>query len=201
MLTVVGMGPSGLHLMTPAAQDAVASADALVGGKRHLEQFPGFRGERFALGANIVELLVWLGERAAQKVVVLASGDPLFYGIGTRLIAHFGIERVRIIPGISAVQYLCAKAGIDMNDIWLTSSHGREVCFDELARQRKVAMVTDGRCGPREIAAQLAARGKGYRWMVIGENLAMDNERIRWLPVSEVDGEYEMNAVVILDER
>ena len=50
-------------------------------------------------------------------------------------------------------------------------------------------------------AAQLAARGKGYRWMVIGENLAMDNERIRWLPVSEVDGEYEMNAVVILDER
>ena len=59
-------------------------------------------------------------------------------------------ERVRIIPGISAVQYLCAKAGIDMNDIWLTSSHGRDVCFDELARQRKVAMVTDGRCGPRQ---------------------------------------------------
>lgn len=168
MLTVVGMGPSGLHLMTPAAQDAVASADALVGGKRHLQQFPGFRGERFALGANIAELLVWLGERAAQKVVVLASGDPLFYGIGTRLIAHFGIDRVRIIPGISAVQYLCAKAGIDMNDIWLTSSHGRDVCFDELARQRKVAM---------------------------------DNERIHWLPVSEVDAEYEMNAVVILDER
>ncbi|MDE4832381.1 SAM-dependent methyltransferase, partial [Klebsiella pneumoniae] len=92
MLTVVGMGPSGLHLMTPAAQDAVASADALVGGQRHLQQFPEFDGERFALGANIAELLVWLGERAAQKVVVLASGDPLFYGIGTRLIAHFGID-------------------------------------------------------------------------------------------------------------
>ena len=50
MLTVVGMGPSGLHLMTPAARDAVASADALVGGKRHLQQFPEFDGERFALG-------------------------------------------------------------------------------------------------------------------------------------------------------
>ena len=70
MLTVVGMGPSGLHLMTPAARDAVASADALVGGKRHLQQFPEFDGERFALGANIAELLVWLGEREAQKVVV-----------------------------------------------------------------------------------------------------------------------------------
>ena len=201
MLTVVGMGPAGVQLMTPLAADAVKQADALVGGVRHLAQFPAFGGERCALGANIPQVLAWIEARQAQNVVVLASGDPLFYGIGTRLIAHFGIERVRIIPGISAVQYLCAKAGIDMNDIWLTSSHGRDVCFDELARQRKVAMVTDGRCGPREIAAQLAARGKGYRWMVIGENLAMDNERIHWLPVSEVDAEYEMNAVVILDER
>ena len=201
MLTVVGMGPAGVQLMTPQAVEAVKQADALVGGVRHLAQFPAFDGERCPLGANIPQVLAWIEARQAQNVVVLASGDPLFYGIGTRLIAHFGIERVRIIPGISAVQYLCAKAGIDMNDIWLTSSHGRDVCFDELARQRKVAMVTDGRCGPREIAAQLAARGKGYRWMVIGENLAMDNERIHWLPVSEVDGEYEMNAVVILDER
>ena len=117
------------------------------------------------------------------------------------MVAHFGIENVRIIPGISAVQYLCAQSGIDMNDMWLTSSHGRSVCFDELARQRKVAMVTDGRCGPREIAAQLAARGKGYRWMVIGENLAMENEQIHFLPVREVNADYDMNAVVILDER
>lgn len=108
---------------------------------------------------------------------------------------------MRIIPGISAVQYLCARAGIDMNDMWLTSSHGRSVDFDELARHHRAAMVTDARCGPRDIAAQLADRGKGYRWMVIGENLAMENERIHWLPVSDVCAEYDMNTVVILDER
>lgn len=201
MLTVVGMGPAGLHLMTPVARDAVAMADVLVGGKRHLQQFPDFAGERFALGANIPELLHWIGEHQARNVVVLASGDPLFYGIGTRMVAHFGIENVRIIPGISAVQYLCAQAGIDMNDMWLTSSHGRSVCFDELARHHKVAMVTDALCGPREIAQQLVARGKGHRWMVIGENLAMENEQIHFLPVREVNADYDMNAVVILDER
>lgn len=201
MLTVVGMGPAGLHLMTPAARAAVEEADVLVGGKRHLQQFPDFRGERFALGANIPELLAWIEAQQEKRVVVLASGDPLFYGIGTRMVAHFGVAQVRIIPGISAVQYLCAQSGIDMNDMWLTSSHGRSVCFDTLAQHHKVAMVTDGQCGPREIAAQLVARGKGDRWMVIGENLAMENERIRWLRVSEVHAEYEMNAVVILDER
>ena len=201
MLTVVGMGPAGLHLMTPAARDAVATADVLVGGKRHLQQFPNFAGEQFVLGANIPELLGWISAHQDRHVVVLASGDPLFYGIGTRMVAHFGIENVRIIPGISAVQYLCAQSGIDMNDMWLTSSHGRNVCFDELARHNKVAMVTDALCGPREIAHQLIARGKGHRWMVIGENLAMENERIHCLPLSEINADYDMNAVVILDER
>lgn len=201
MLTVVGMGPAGLHLMTPAAREAVATADVLVGGKRHLQQFPDFTGERFALGANIAELLNWVTAHKDKHVVVLASGDPLFYGIGTRMVAHFGIGQVRIIPGISAVQYLCAQSGIDMNDMWLTSSHGRSVCFDELARHSKVGMVTDALCGPREIAQQLITRGKGHRWMVIGENLAMENERIHVLTVSEINADYDMNAVVILDER
>ena len=201
MLTVVGMGPAGVQLMTPLAADAVKQADALVGGVRHLAQFPEFGGERCALGDNIPQVLAWIAARQMQKVVVLASGDPLFYGIGTRLIAHFGRENVQVVPGVSAVQYLCARAGIDMNDMWLTSSHGRDVCFDTLAAHRKVAMVTDKRCGPKEIAAALVARGKGHRWMVIGENLALDNERIHWLPVSAVHNDYEMNTVVILDER
>ncbi|MGU9866524.1 cobalt-precorrin-7 (C(5))-methyltransferase [Kluyvera ascorbata] len=201
MLTVVGMGPAGVQLMTPLAADAVKHADALVGGVRHLAQFPAFGGERCPLGANIAQVLAWIEARQAQNVVVLASGDPLFYGIGTRLIAHFGRENVRVIPGVSAVQYLCAQAGIDMNDMWLTSSHGREVDFDMLASHRKVAMVTDKRCGPKAIAEALVARGKGHRWMVIGENLAQNNERIHWLPVSAVECDYEMNTVVILDER
>ncbi|EAT7919046.1 cobalt-precorrin-7 (C(5))-methyltransferase, partial [Salmonella enterica] len=51
MLTVVGMGPAGRHLMTPAALEAIDHADALAGGKRHLAQFPAFGGERFTLGA------------------------------------------------------------------------------------------------------------------------------------------------------
>lgn len=147
MLTVVGMGPAGLQWLAPAAREAIAAAEALVGGSRHLRQFPNFAGERFALGADMPALLAWIEARTGRHVVVLASGDPLFYGIGTRLIAHFGRERVQVIPGISAVQYLCARAGIDMNDMWLTSSHGRAVSFDALAAHRKVAMVTDGRCG------------------------------------------------------
>ncbi|MEO3739848.1 precorrin-6y C5,15-methyltransferase (decarboxylating) subunit CbiE [Kosakonia sp. WA-90] len=201
MLTVAGMGPGHLALMTPQALEAVAQADVLVGGKRHLAQFPAFGGEVRALDSDILALLAWLEQQTARRVVVLASGDPLFYGIGTRLVAHFGIAQLQIIPGISAAQYLCSRTGIDMNDIWLTSSHGREVDFDRLAREPKVAMVTDARCGPKVIADALIARGAADRWLVIGENLGMDNERIQWLRPADVHAQYEMNVVVILNER
>ncbi|MGY5956370.1 precorrin-6y C5,15-methyltransferase (decarboxylating) subunit CbiE [Kosakonia sp. BK9b] len=201
MLTVAGMGPGNLALMTPAALDAVAQADVLVGGKRHLAQFPAFGGEKRALDADIPGLLTWLEQQAARRVVVLASGDPLLYGIGTRLVAHFGIQRLRIIPGISAAQYLCSRTGIDMNDIWLTSSHGRDVDFARLVRERKVAMVTDAHCGPKAIADALIARGAADRWLVIGENLGMDNERIHRVRPADVLEQYAMNVVVILNER
>lgn len=78
MLTVVGMGPAGQHLMTPAALEAIDHADALAGGKRHLAQFPAFGGERFTLGADIGALLSWIAARRDKGIVVLASGDPLF---------------------------------------------------------------------------------------------------------------------------
>ena len=88
------------------------------------------------------------GERAAQKVV-LAFRRPALYGIGTRLIAPLWHRARAHYPRHPArVQHLCAKAGIDMNDIWLTSSHGRDVCFDELARQRKGGDGDRRRCGP-----------------------------------------------------
>ena len=66
MLTVVGMGPAGLQWLTPAAREAIAAAEALVGGSRHLQQFPAFAGERFALGADIPALLAWIEARAGQ---------------------------------------------------------------------------------------------------------------------------------------
>ena len=133
--------------------------------------------------------------------MVRAPGVPLFYGNGKRLVAGLGSEKVPIIPGVYAERNLRSKTGICINGIWLTSSHGRAVDFDALVRSPKTAMVTDARCGPREIAAALVARGAGNRWIVIGENLAMENESIHWLKAHEVSAQYAMNVVVILNER
>lgn len=200
MIVAVGIGPGSLAHLTPQAQRAIASADILVGGARHLAMFPDFNGRTRRLDADIDGLMAWLAEQKSRQVVVLASGDPLLYGIGKRLSVHFSPDELLIIPGISAVQYLCARIALDMNDIYLTSSHGRAPDFDWLLQHDKVAMVTDKLIGPRAIADAIVQR-QLTRTLIIGENLSLPDERIHRLSPDQVAQCYDMNVVVILNER
>ncbi|HHL2561258.1 TPA: cobalt-precorrin-7 (C(5))-methyltransferase [Yersinia enterocolitica] len=200
MITVVGIGPGDADYLTPAARRAIERAEVLVGGKRHLATLSGDSKESRLLDADLLGLLEWLDSNKHRAIVVLASGDPLLYGIGKLLAANFSAEELHIVPGISAIQYLCAKAALDMNDLFLTSSHGREPDFDWIFQHDKVAMVTDGIIGPRAIADALQQRGLS-RTLIIGENLSQANERIYRLPAAQVAARYDMNVVVILNER
>ncbi|CRY20273.1 cobalt-precorrin-7 (C(5))-methyltransferase [Yersinia enterocolitica] len=200
MITVVGIGPGDADYLTPAARRAIDHAEVLVGGKRHLATFCCDSKESRLLDADLLGLLEWLDSNKKRAIVVLASGDPLLYGIGKLLAANFSAEELQIVPGISAIQYLCAKIALDMNDLFLTSSHGREPDFDWIFQHDKVAMVTDGIIGPRAIADALQQRGLS-RTLIIGENLSQPNERIYRLPAKQVAARYDMNVVVILNER
>ncbi|AYA40820.1 cobalt-precorrin-7 (C(5))-methyltransferase [Xenorhabdus nematophila] len=209
MITVVGIGPGAAAHQTLAALDAIKQAEILVGGARHLAEFPHFCGETRRINADMDGLMMWLEQNQHRQIVVLASGDPLFYGIGKRIAAHFAErqtdkQNVRIISGISAIQYLCARILLDMNDIYLTSSHGRKPDFDWLLRHEKIAMVTDDVIGPYQIAQEILAHGQPRR-MVIGENLSQENERIVCLNAEQIaqrgDIHYDLNVVVILNER
>ncbi len=108
MLTVVGMGPAGRHLLTPAALEAIDHAgDALAGGKRHLAQFPAFGGERFTLGADIGALLSGLPPVGIKGIVVLASGDPLCLWHRFYAWWHFEVSN-RFVITASAPYGICA---------------------------------------------------------------------------------------------
>lgn len=200
MITVVGIGPGNTEYLTPNALRAIEQADVLVGGKRHLAIFGGTRTESRPLDADLLGLLEWLDSNKNRAIVVLASGDPLLFGIGKLLATNFSAEELQIVPGISAIQYLCAKVLLDMNDIFLTSSHGRAPDFDWIFQHDKVAMVTDAIIDPRAIADALHQRGLS-RTLIIGENLSQPNERIHRLSVAQVAARYDMSVVVILNER
>ena len=200
MISVVGMGPGDSRYLTRAAQQVIDQAEILVGWPRALAAFPDFHGETVTLGSNLEQLVAWLPQVAARNVVVLASGDPSLYGIGKRLLGALGADTCRVEPGISAVQYLFARIGLDMNDLYLTSSHGKQPDFDFLFLHDKVALVTDKLIGPFQIAAALRERGLS-RTLIIGENLSYPDERLHVVQPDEVQTEYDMNVVVVLNER
>jgi cobalt-precorrin-7 (C5)-methyltransferase len=200
MLTVVGIGPGAAQMLTLQAQAAINDAQILVGGARQLALFAHIGAQTRLLDSDLEGLIDWLRERITERVVVLASGDPLIYGIGKRLAANFSPAELHIIPGISSIQYLCARAAVDMNDLWITSSHGREPDFNAIAAHQKVAMVTDQIINPHAIAQAMLMRGLNPVF-IIGENLSSADERIHRLQAADVAQSYAMNVVLILNER
>ncbi|WP_032098931.1 cobalt-precorrin-7 (C(5))-methyltransferase [Morganella morganii] len=196
MIYVTGVGPGSEAYLTRRAADVISGADILIGGQRHLDEFAGLTTETRVIDADISSLMNWIAERLDRRIVILASGDPMFFGIGKRISETFAPEQVQIVPGISSVQYLCSRAGMDMNDIYLTSSHNRSPDFDWLLAHERIGMVTDSKIGPKEIAAEIRQRGQTRR-MIIGENLSGRNERITILNADDVSGDYDMNVVLI----
>lgn len=200
MISVIGMGPGEAGLRTQIANSLIEQADILVGWPRLLADFPAFQGEKHVLNADIDGLIHWLQTKTEQQVVVLASGDPLLFGIGKRIAEHLPKQSCEIVSGISSVQYLFSRVQLDMNDLYITSSHGKKPDFDFIFQHDKVAMVTDKIIGPYQIAQEILQRGL-TRTLIIGENLSYSDERIHSLLPAQVQHDYDMNVVVILNER
>lgn len=181
MITLVGLGMGGEA--SPRGRAAVAAAEVLVGGARQLAGFPEAPGERFDLTGRMKELLPFLAERRDRAVVVLASGDPLFYGIGGFLSRHF--DALTVLPAPSSVAEAFARVGLPWEDAEVLSAHGRPLpdVAAALDRAGKVAVLTDERNTPAEIGALLGDR-EGEAW--ICERLGEREERVRKLAIADL---------------
>lgn len=199
MINIVGIGPGSRDYLTPLGLKQIMQSDCLIGAERQLALFPDFAGEKRLLDSKLSDLTTWLIINQEQQITVLASGDPMLYGIGKYLSQQLGKEQVNIVSGISAIQYLFSRIALDMNDLYLTSSHGKTPDFDFIFQHKKVALVTDTIIGPYQIARQIQQRNL-TRTLIIGENLSYPNERISILSPEQVAEQYELNVVVILDE-
>jgi precorrin-6Y C5,15-methyltransferase (decarboxylating) len=121
-------------------------------------------------------------------VAVLASGDPLFHGIGRSLIHRFGPQRITIHPALSAVQLACARFHLPWDDLVLLSLHGRSGhdIPGRILRHAQVLLLTDGRNSPNRVAAELMAALQACQdskridaiRIRVAENLGLAEERL-----------------------
>ncbi|WP_055491595.1 bifunctional cobalt-precorrin-7 (C(5))-methyltransferase/cobalt-precorrin-6B (C(15))-methyltransferase [Streptomyces sp. TP-A0356] len=176
MITVVGTGTGA-----PPPADAVAGAELVVGGRRHLEsvRLPE-TAEQIVLGplAPALDTIErYLGKQ--RPVVVLASGDPGFFGIVRALAERFGPERLDVRPGVSSVATAFARLGLPWDDAVVVSAHGRDLrtAVNVCRARPKVAVLTGPGSGPAELGAALA-HDSDERVLVVASALG-DPERER----------------------
>lgn len=201
MITVFGIAEG--EPISPALRERVEAAQLIAGGARQLALFPEGGGERFVVGNNIPELVARLQRAigANEVAVVLASGDPLLYGIGATLRRYFTAEQLEIIPAVSSVQRAFAAVGEPWHDALLLSAHGRPVesVIAALAPVRRAAILTDAVNTPALIARRLSEiNGDGLA--AVCERLGTPEQRIVRGPLSEIaQQEFDpMNVMVLL---
>lgn len=198
-VTVVGVSAScGLG---ERARDAIRAADLLVGSPANLllADAPA-TAERIELGP--LEPALQRIARARNAVVV-ASGDPGFFGIARTLRAAG--HDCEVLPAVSSVAAICAHAGVGWDDVVVVSAHGRPAApaLNGCRAFPAVAVLTGPGCGPSHIAQALDGWSRD---LVIGERLGLADERIRRLPATEAaimaaESFREPNVVICLDPR
>ena len=202
---IIGIGEDGAAGLTAECSNIIQAANVLVGGERLLQYFPDFEGEKLAIKSGLSDLVVKIKAlQATHHIVVLASGDPLFYGIAGYLARKLGSDQLQIRPHLSSLQLAFAQLGESWQDAVLESVHGRPLkgLAQRIDGKAKVALLTDEQNSPAAIAAYLQQFGMTEYDAYVAENLGAEDERARHYTLDElVAAECSPLNVVILLRR
>ncbi|MCM6775455.1 precorrin-6y C5,15-methyltransferase (decarboxylating) subunit CbiE [Nocardia sp. CDC159] len=182
-IAVVGIGADGWDGLGGAARRAVAESEVLFGSRRQLGLVPGdvARGERVVWPSPLVPALPGLLEaHRGSRVGVLASGDPMFYGIGVTLANLVGARALRVFPQPSSASLACARLGWGLADTPVVSAVGRplETVLPELGDRRRVLVLSADEKTPAQLAVLLSHNGFGSSALTVLEQLGGPAERL-----------------------
>ncbi|KAF2392537.1 precorrin-6y C5,15-methyltransferase (decarboxylating) subunit CbiE [Pseudomonas frederiksbergensis] len=177
-LTVVGIGEDGFKGLGKNARRALLGASRIIGGQRQLDLLPVcIRGER-QLWPSPFSLVPVL-ERHGEPVCVLASGDPMFFGVGASLARQVPAEQMLILPAPSSCSLAAARMGWPLQEVVTLSVVARPVAALNahlFSGVRLLVLSNDGQ-SPAAIAALLRERGFGPSRLSVLEHLGGDAER------------------------
>ena len=180
-ITVIGIGEDGYDGLSTIARQILETASVIFGGKRHIAMLPG---------SNIAIQNSWITPFEAnmpliedcidQNPVILASGDPMLFGVGNTLVNYFGSKSITVIPHPSSISLAAARMGWALAECDVITLHGRE---PEILRSRLcprgklIALSADGST-PALVAVMLCEAGYDQSQMTICERLGSTQERI-----------------------
>lgn len=201
-LTIIGVGEDGWEGLSPRARLAITGAEAIVGSARLLGFLPEDCAAEVHLWPQPFSVVVdRIKPLRGRRTVILATGDPMNYGVARKLMEFIPFAEMEVIPGLSAFSLAAARMGWSLPDCDTLTLHGRDAAHIEPFIQPGVRLIvlTADRTTIPEVARRLVARGFGASTITVLENMGGDREgrasfRADAVPASELS---DLNTLAI----
>ena len=193
-LSIVGISEAGLPSLGEKARDAIASAEFVFGGERHLQMAaPLIAGQEQRWQSPLslsIDAVLALKNR---KVCVLASGDPFHYGIGATLSRYIDSSQMTVYPQPSSFSLAAARLGWPLQDVVTLSLHGRplDLVRPHLQPGARLLALTSDELGPKALAELLTETGFGVSIITVLEALGGEREIVR----SQLAMNFDLNEI------
>lgn len=185
---VVGIGEDGLGGLTDRAKRFIEQAELLIGENHTLALVPETGAERFVIGTDLEAAVERIVAAGGRRVVVLAVGDPLFYGVARYLCDRLGKDRFEVVPHVSTMQLAFARVKESWEEAFLTNlaTHDLETVLNQIRVAEKVGLFTSRQWPPAAVANALLGSGIDYFSAYVCENLGAPDERVTCGELAEI---------------
>lgn len=207
-LQVIGIGEDGVDGLAPAARVLLESADVIIGGQRHHHLSSKVTAERLSWPSPFDAMIELIRAQRGRRVVILVTGDPLWYSVGARILRSIDPSEVSFHPQLSAFQWAACRLGWSLADLETITAHGRppELILPYLFHGGRLLILTKDRTTPPAVARLLAERGFGPSRMTTLANLGgadesrMDATAADWAARDPEAPDFHLLAVETLAE-
>ena len=178
---IVGIGDDGLDGITRQARSVIEIAEVIIGNKGLIQRLgtaTAPKATRIVIGGDLDELQATLSTYANRNIVLLAGGDPLFYGIARFLTEKFGKDRFEVIPHVSSMQLAFARVKESWDDAYLSNlaTQSLDRVVDSIRTAERVGLFTTETISPSVVATALLDRRIDYFTAYVCENLGTPDE-------------------------
>lgn len=190
-LSILGLGDDGFDAAPESVKQRIRAARLVAGHERTLALIEPSQAaaERLVLGTDLEAAVDRIAAALTQgPVVVVVSGDPLFYGLARYFCEKLGAERCEIVPHVSSMQLAFARVKESWDEAYLTNlaNHSIDSVVEKLRTAPKAGLFTTEECGPAEVARRLLARNIDYFTAYVCENLGSRNEVVTRGTLAEI---------------
>ena len=186
---IIGLGVTETEQLSSAARAALTQAQLVIGSERQIAVVQACLDQQTtAVLPKLKQLTSLIADSGAQHIVILASGDPLYYGIGRWFSKQFSAQQLHYYPAVSSIQAACHSIGLSLQDAKVISLHGRNVLTlrRHLAQQQYLVILTDQHSTPQALAALCQETGFTDSTLWVCERLGYQDQQVRAFSVASL---------------